>query len=320
MYNLVERRGLWFTISLIFIVPGLVLMVYFLATTGSPLPVSIDFTGGTLWEIRFQQDVVPTEVRQLFVDAGYSSASAFNVGDDQTVQIKFESIDIPAKDALETQIASQFGEFTERSYRSIGPAIGTEVGRAAVVAVIVASLLILLYIAVAFSQVAHPFRYGTSAVIALLHDVLVTISFLTIMNLVAGWEIDALFLTAILTVIGFSVNDTIVVFDRIRENLRRYRTERFATVANRSLIETAQRSVATQITALLVLVAILVLGGATLRQFMATLVVGLVSGTYSSLFTATPILVAWEEGSLLGRDRESKSVARNRNRVATASR
>ena len=121
------------------------------------------------------------------------------------------------------------------------------------------------------------------------------------MYFVAGWEIDALFLTAILTVIGFSVNDTIVVFDRIRENLRRYRTERFATIANRSVIETAQRSIATQVTALLVLVAILVLGGATLRQFMATLIVGLVSGTYSSLFTATPILVAWEEGSLLGR-------------------
>ncbi len=317
MYNFVERRGLWFTISLIFILPGLLLMIYFLATTGGPLPVSIDFTGGTLWEIRFQEDVVPTEVRQVFVDAGYTGATAFNVDDDQTVQIKFDSIDIPAKDALEAQLTAQYGEFTERSYRSIGPAIGTEVSRAAVVAVLVASLLILVYIAIAFSQVAHPIRYGTSAVVALLHDVMVTISFLTIMYFVAGWEIDALFLTAILTVIGFSVNDTIVIFDRIRENLRRYRTESFATVANRSIIETAQRSIATQVTALLVLVAILVLGGATLRQFMATLIVGLVSGTYSSLFTATPILAAWEEGSLLGRNRESKAAPSGR--VATAS-
>ena len=119
------------------------------------------------------------------------------------------------------------------------------------------------------------------------------------MGLVAAWEVDALFLTAVLTVIGFSVNDTIVVFDRIRENQRRYQGEPFARIANRSLVETLQRSLATQVTALLVLVAILVLGGATLQQFMATLIVGLVSGTYSSLCNATPILVAWEERRFL---------------------
>jgi preprotein translocase SecF subunit len=135
--------------------------------------------------------------------------------------------------------------------------------------------------------------------VALIHDVLITVSFLSIMNLIAGWELDALFLTATLTVIGFSVNDTIVIFDRIRENLRRFRGEPLAMVANRSIIETAQRSIATQVTALLVLGAILIFGGFTLRIFMATLIVGLISGTYSSIFTATPLVVAWEEGSLI---------------------
>ena len=147
----------------------------------------------------------------------------------------------------------------------------------------------------------HPFRYGTTAVIALIHDVLVLLSFIAIMNLIAGWEFDALTLTAILTVIGFSMTDTVVVFDRLRENLRRYRGDDLATVANRSILETANRSIATQITALLVLVALLVLGGATLQQFVATLIVGFISGMYSSIFNATPLLVAWEERSLLYR-------------------
>lgn len=299
--HIVERRSLWFTISAIAIVPGLLFMLYCLVTFGTILPLSIDYTGGTLWEMHFDQEIPPTDVRQIFVDAGFPDTVAFNVEDSNRVQVKLKTIDIPQKELLIAAIEAKHGAFEELSYRSIGPSIGTEVSRAAILAVALASLLILLYIALAFRSVSHPFRYGTCAVIALIHDVLVTITFTGIMFFVGGWEVDALFLTAILTVIGFSVNDTIVVFDRLRENLRRYRGESFATVANRSIVETAQRSIATQITALLILMAILVLGGATLRQFMATMIVGLVSGTYSSIFNAAPLLVAWEEGSFLGR-------------------
>ena len=193
----------------------------------------------------------------------------------------------------------KFGAFEERSYRSIGPTIGGEVSRAAIIAVAVSSVLILLYMAFAFRQVSHPVRFGVCAVIALVHDVLVTISFVCIMNLIAGWEIDALFLTAILTVIGYSVNDTIVVFDRIRENYKRYRNDSLSVIANRSIVETAQRSLGTGMTSLLTLVAILFLGGATLQQFVATLILGILSGTYSSVFNATALLVAWEEKSIL---------------------
>jgi preprotein translocase subunit SecF len=301
MFDLVERRKIWFLISSIAILPGLIYMAWHLATAGTPLPLNIDYTGGTLWEVRFEQPVAPTDVRQVFVEAGYPDTTSFLVQDDRTVQLKFKSIDTAQKEELIAKLQDKYGPFEERFYRSIGPSIGAEVSRAALAAVIVASLLILLYIAWAFREVSHPFRYGTAAILALIHDVLVTVSFFAIMNLVAGWEVDALFLTAVLTVIGFSVNDTIVIFDRIRENLRRFRSESFATIANRSLIETAQRSIATQVTALLILAAILLFGGATLQQFMATLIVGLISGTYSSLFTATPILVAWEEGSLFHR-------------------
>lgn len=299
MYRLVERRPIWFLLSLVGILPGVLFMLWNLTSSGSLLPLSIDYTGGTQWEMRFNAPVAPTDVGSVFVDAGYTDTKAFLVDDDRTVQVKFKNIDISQKEIVGQAIVERFGEFDERLYRSIGPAIGGEVSRAALLAVVAASILILAYIAFAFREVSHPFRYGVAAIVALIHDVLITVSFLSIMNLVAGWELDALFLTATLTVIGFSVNDTIVIFDRIRENLRRHRGEPLATVANRSIIETAQRSIATQVTALLVLAAILLFGGFTLRIFMATLIVGLISGTYSSIFTATPLVVAWEEGSLL---------------------
>ncbi|MCC6458078.1 MAG: protein translocase subunit SecF [Caldilineaceae bacterium] len=309
MYDIVGRRLLWYIISLIFIVPGLVFMGYSLATHGTILPLSIDYTGGTLWEMRFEQEVDPTVVREVFVDAGYSDTQAFSVNDAQTVQAKLKDLSPEEKEAMNAALNTQIGAFEERSYRSIGPAIGNEVSTAAIGAVLIASAGILLYIAWAFRQVPHSFRYGTCAVIALVHDVLVTVTFIGVMNLVAGWEIDALFLTAILTVIGFSVNDTIVIFDRMRENIKKYRGEDLATVTNLSLWETMSRSLGTQITVFLVVSAILLFGGASLQQFMATMLVGMVSGTYSSIFSAAPILVAWEEGSLLGNRRKPQPVA-----------
>ena len=295
MIQIVEKRRLWFSISLIAILPVFIYMIW-AAATGQPLlPLSIDYTGGTIWEVRFNQDVQPATVRQVFVDAGFSDTTVFTVGDNQTVQIKFKPVTAEQKDALKTGLTAAVGEFEERSYRSLGPVIGEETSRAAIFAIALASVLIMLYIAWAFRQVPHPFRYGAAAIVALVHDVLVAMSFVCLMNWIAGWEMDALTLTAILTVIGFSVNDTVVVFDRIRENLRRYRGESFDTVANRSLLETATRSIGTQVTAMLVLVALLVLGGATLQQFTATLLVGFISGMYSSIFNATPLLAAWDE-------------------------
>lgn len=309
MYDIVGRRLWWFLISLVMIVPGVIFMGYSYATNGTVLPLSIDYTGGTLWEMRFPQIVEPAVVRQVFVDAGYSDTLAFTVEDGQTVQVKLKDLTPDEKAAMVVALNSQLGPFDERSYRSIGPAVGGEVSTAAVGAVIIASLGIMLYIAWAFRQIPHPFRYGTCAVIALVHDVLVTIAFIGLMNIIAGWEIDALFLTAILTVIGFSVHDTIVVFDRIRENIKKYRGEEFATVANLSLWETMSRSLGTQITVFLVIVAVLLFGGASLQQFMATMLVGMITGTYSSIFNATPLLVAWEERSWLGHRRKSVAVA-----------
>lgn len=303
MFRIIERRGLFFLISLLATIPAIIFMVWSLTTRGTPLPLSIDYTGGTLWEMRFDHDVALADVRQAFVEAGYRTPTVFHVQDDRTVQVKFEAIDEQQKVALANHITERLGSFEDLSFRAIGPAVGAEVGRAAIIAVAIASLLILLYIWFVFRQVSHPFRYGACAVVALVHDVLVTLSFICIMNLIAGWELDALFLTAILTVIGYSVNDTIVVFDRIRENFKRYRGESLALLTNRSIVETFQRSLGTVITTLLTLVAVLVLGGPTVRQFAAVLVVGIISGMYSSIFNASALLVAWDEGSLLHRER-----------------
>lgn len=317
MYDIVGRRPLWYVVTLILILPSIVFMIWSMFTYGTLLPLSIDYTGGTLWEIRFGQPVEPEAVRQLFVENGFTSADAYTVGDEQTVQVKFATIDIATKEDLTAALTSSFGAFEERSYRSIGPTIGGEVSRAALGAVVISSVGILLYIAWAFRQVAHAFRYGTCAIIALVHDVLVTVTFVGIMHWVVGWEIDALFLTAILTVIGFSVNDTIVIFDRIRENLRRHRGEDYATIANRSILETLNRSLATQFTVFLVMISLLLFGGASIRQFMATMFVGMVSGAYSTIFIATPLMVAWEERSLLGNRRKSRALT-NGNTPVTA--
>jgi preprotein translocase subunit SecF len=318
MYDIVGRRAIWFVISAVLTVPAIIFMIWSLVTYGTILPLNIDYEGGTVWEMRFASAVQPAEVRQVFVENDFPETTVYLVEDDQTVQAKLETLEPEAKAMLAGALAARFGEYEERQYRSIGPSIGAEVSRAALGAVVIASVGILLYIAWAFRTVSHPFRYGTCAIIALVHDVLVTITFIGVMHWIAGWEVDALFLTAILTVIGFSVHDTIVVFDRIRENLKRHRAEDFATVTNRSLWETMPRSLATQITVNLVLVALLVFGGASLRQFMATMLVGMLCGTYSSIFNSAPLLVAWEERSWLGsRRKKNGALADSSPAVAT---
>ena len=307
MFKLMERRGWFFALSLLLMAPSIIYMGWSLTTGRNLLPLGIDFTGGTFWEIRLTEPYETAAVRQVFEAAGYTGTTAFTVSDDRTYQVKFKAIDIAEKEALQALLNEKFGEFEERAYRSIGPTMGSEVSRAAFIAVVVSSLLILGYIAFAFRSVSHPVRFGICAVIALVHDVLVTLSFVSIMNLVAGWEIDALFLTAILTVIGYSVSDTVVVFDRIRDNYRRRRSEPFISIVNRSIIETIQRSLGTGMTTLLSLVAILVLGGPTLQQFASILVVGIVSGTFSSICNASALLVAWDERSFF--HTESATVA-----------
>jgi len=300
MFNIVEKRYWYFLLSALIIVPGLVAMVYTAMTTEqhTPLRLSIDFTGGTLWELRFEKPVQPGQVWEIFAARGYTDTRVQTTVDARTVLIRSEPLPSGVREGIKAELEEKFGSLEELRFESVGPAIGREVTQAATLAVLAASIAILGFIVFAFRNVPNAVRYGTCAIIAMIHDVLVASGLFAIAGLVLGWEVDALFLTALLTVIGFSVQDTIVVFDRIRENIPKRRGESFETIVNRSLLETLHRSLATQLNAIFVLISILLFGGATIKQFVAVLLVGLISGTYSSIFNAVPLLVVWEYGEV----------------------
>ncbi len=295
-FQIVQKRKWFYLFSTIIIVPGLIVMAISYAEIGSPFRMAIDYTGGTIWEMAFNQPVDTAAVRDIFVNDGYTNTSVQTVEGENTILVRTKDMSVEEKQALIADVNANIGQFEERRFQAIGPTVGREVTRASGVAVVVASLAILLFIWYVFRTVSNPFRFGVSAIVAMLHDVLVTAGLFSFAGLIWGWEVDTLFLTAILTVIGYSVNDTIVVFDRLRENLPRRRSEGFEMVANRSLLETLHRSLATSISTLFVVGAVLWLGGSTTKQFMAVMFVGITSGAYSSIFNATPMLVSWQKG------------------------
>lgn len=305
MFSIVEKRHWYFLISALIIIPGLVAMIYSTIVFGAPVKLGIDFTGGTLWEIKFGKDVQPADVRQVFVDDGLS-ASVQTTGE-RTVLVRTKELTAETRQRLQSDVTANIGPYTELRYEFVGPAVGAEVTRAAGIAVAVAALFIVLFIVFAFRKVPNAVRYGICAVIAMIHDIAVTVGLFSIAGLLLHWEADSLFLTAILTVVGFSVQDTIVVYDRIRENIPKRRGEPFETIVNRSLLETLHRSLATQLNAIFVLIALLFFGGATMKQFVAMLLIGMISGTYSSIFNAVPLLVVWETKKLIGTTRKAKA-------------
>ncbi len=307
MLDIIGKRKWYFLISALLIIPGLVAMGISFARWGTPFRLSIDFTSGSLLEVQFTQQVQPGQVRQVVEGLGVLDPTVQTVGDGQTVVIRSKPIEVETKQAIVAELEEQFGTLTERRFDTVGPSVGREVTRAATLATFAASAAILGFIVFAWRKVPNSLRYGVCATVATLHDILVALGFFSIMSLLLGWEADALFLTALLTVVGFSVQDTIVVFDRIRENVPKRRGEPYELIVNRSVLETLHRSLATQLNAIFVIIAILFFGGATIKQFVAVLLVGMLSGTYSSIFTAVPLLVVWEKGelaALFGRRRE----------------
>ena len=305
MFNIVEKRHWYFILSALIIIPGLVAMIYSIVMFGSPVKLGIDFTGGALLELRFEQPVQPSEVRDVFTDYGYPGSTVQTSLDDNTVLIRTKSMDPEPKQEIVDALGAQFGAVEELRFESVGPSVGAEVTRTAAIAVAVAAIFILAFIIFSFRKVPNATRYGVCAIAAMIHDILVTVGLFSIACLVLGWEADALFLTALLTVIGFSVQDTIVVFDRIRENIPKRRDEAYEMIVNRSLLETIHRSLATQLNAIFVLIALLLFGGATITQFVAVLLVGLLSGTYSSIFNAVPLLVVWQTKKVVGTPKEA---------------
>jgi len=294
VFTLIQKRPYYFLISTTLIVLSVVAMVVSTLTLGSPLRLSIDFTGGTLLEATLDRSVDPEDIRALLTDEGYEDATVKTVGDDATVSIRTRELTVAEIEALKAVLAAAYGPLTVRSSDTVGPTVGQETTRAAVYAILAAGVAILAFVAIAFRKVPNPIRYGACAIAKMFHDVIIMMGVCSMLGLVFNWEVDALFLTAVVTVVGFSVQDVIVVFDRVRENSARYRNEPYETIINRSLLETLHRSLATQLNSQFVMLAIILFGGATIRQFMAIMLIGMVTGTYSSLFFAVPLLVVWE--------------------------
>ncbi len=298
MTDIIGKRYWYFLLSALIIVPGLIAMLISTVRFGSPLRLSIDFTGGTLMELAFERPVLPAEIRQVFVEHGYSDTMVQTTLDAKTVLVRSKELREGEKVQIQAELTTKFGPLTELRFDQVGPMVGREVTRSATTAIVAAALVIMGFIIFAWRKVPNALRYGLCATAATLHDVLVTMGVFSILGLLLGWEADAMFLTAMLTVTGYSVQDTIVVFDRIRENIPKRRGEPYELIVNRSLLETLHRSLATQLNAIFILIAIIFFGGATIRQFVAILLIGLVSGTYSSIFTAVPLLVVWEKGEI----------------------
>jgi preprotein translocase subunit SecF len=202
------------------------------------------------------------------------------------------------KTELTQALEASVGSFTEREYATVGGALSTQIRNRAILAVALASIGILIYMAYAFRNTQRPLLYGSSALVAMLHDVLIVLGVFSILGWLFNVQIDALFITALLTVIGFSVHDTIVVFDRIRENLAKHPDESFESIVDYSLAQTVVRSLNTSLTVIFTLLALVLFGGGSTRIFVLALLIGIVSGTYSSIFNASQLLVAWENGEI----------------------
>lgn len=302
MFNIVEKRRWFFLLSALVIVPGIAIMIFSTVTTGAPFRLSIDFLGGSIYELKFE-DAGATEdnIRDVFAAIGDDNVviqRIGTVGDHRwSVRANFHDVAV-TNDILDRLEALSPIDRDSFRVETVSATVGEEVTRAALAAVGFGALVITGFIVIAFRQVPNAIRYGVCAIAAMVHDILVVMGVMSLMGLLLGWEVDALFLTAVLTVVGFSVQDSIVVFDRIRENIPKHLGEPYETIVNRSIWETIHRSLATQLNAFFIMAAILLFGGETIKQFIAILFIGLLSGTYSSIFTAVPLLVAWEKGEI----------------------
>ena len=288
--NILGKRYFFFGLSLLLIIPGFIIMF----TSG--IPLSIDFTGGSLLEVSFSGKSPDTsEIITVYDAAGIEDVQV-QTSDTGSYIIRSQFLNNEDRDKVLASLTQAISEVTVVRFDSVGPSIGEQVTSRGSLAVIVSSLLVVLFIAWSFRGVENAFRYGICAILAMIHDVAIIFSITAVGSVLWGWEIDSLFLTALLTVIGFSMQDTIVVFDRIRENTNIFRRLEFETLVNHSIVQTLQRSINTQLmTVEFLLLALAMFGGITLREFASILLIGLLSGTYSSIFIAAPILVLWEK-------------------------
>ncbi len=294
--NLMRLKWLWFGISAVVLVPGLISLALY------GLNLGIDFTGGTSIEEKLAVTTTAAQVSQS-VEATGIPVSYVTPTSSGTYIIRTKVLTTAEENTVTARLQKDFHGAELVESQTVGPTISSEILKNALLALFMASVFILLYIAWAFRSVPKPansFRFGVTTLAALLHDVLVVVGIFSILGHFLHVEVDENFVIALLTVVGFSVHDTIVTFDRIRENLRRNPGESFTKVANDSILQTIVRSLSTSLTVVLTLLALFLLTGSVsepLKWFLVALLVGIISGTYSSVFNATPLLVLWQERS-----------------------
>lgn len=295
MLNFLSKRYWFFALSVILILPGLIII----AMNG--LPLSIDFIGGSLVEVSFSDASAPTaeDLMAIYNEIEVVDAQVQTSIDDGRVimVIKSSSLNQDQYANMIKNLKEKFDpSLIERRFDTVGPSISQSVTQRALLAIAIAAVAVIIYITYAFRGVTHALRYGICAIIAMMHDILIVVSIGAVGSQLFGWQMDSLFLTALLTVIGFSTQDKIVVFDRIRENQPILRKVPFEKIVNHSIVQSLQRSINTQLmTVEFLLLALALFGGESLREMSIILVIGLFSGTYSSIFIAAPILVVWED-------------------------
>jgi len=288
MIDLVGKRFRFFLISAVVILIGIISLLTF------GLKMGIEFSSGSLLTIDFEQDVAQGELKEALVDLGYDNVIIQRTGAGDYL-IRTEELSTEGKAEMEAGLEARFGSLTEPEFSSVSPLIATETLRTAVIAVAVAALGILFYVTWAFRRMPKPFHYGTCAIIALTHDAVVALGVFSILGGILNWQVNMMFITGILAVIGYSVNNTVVIFDRIRENIRLDINANFETVVNNSLVETLGRSVNTSLTTLVVVLALLFFVGATIQNLVAVLIIGIIAGTFSSICIAPTLLVVWDK-------------------------
>jgi len=289
MLDITGKRSLFLIISEIIILIGIIALVVF------GLKPGIEFSSGSLLTLGFEQEVEQSDLKAELVNLGYDNVIIQRTGAGDFF-IRTQELTAAERLDLEEALGARFGALSEREFYSVSSMVAAETVSNAVIAVAVAAVGILLYITWAFRRMPKPFHYGVCAIIALVHDVVLVTGIFAILGAIMGWEINLMFITGVLAVIGYSINNTVVVFDRIRENLRRGVHPDFEMVVNNSLVETLSRSLNTSLTTLFVVLALLLFVGASIQNFALVMLIGIIVGTYSSLFVAPTLLIVWERG------------------------
>ena len=295
MMDFVGKKQWFFLISWILIIIGIVSLIISQVQIKSPLRLGTDFTGGTSMMLQFSPPVEQSQLREEMANLGYDEARIQDAGEGNFIIHVREITSKDARELAEKLGAELDSQIEITDYYLVSGTVAAKTARNAVIAVIIAAVAMMFYIVWAFRRMPKPFRWGICAIIALAHDVFIIVGIFSILGWLAGVAIDALFITGLLAVVGYSINNTVVVFDRIRENVLRHIRPDFAETVNDSLVETLGRCLNTALTTFFVLLALFLFGGATIHYFVLVLILGVIIGTYSSICISSQLLVVWEK-------------------------